>query len=182
MEIVEVKTSDLTPYPGNPRRNESAVAGVAESIRRFGFKQPLVVGPDGVIVCGHTRYEAAKRLGLDSVPCVRADGLSEEEIRAYRLLDNRLHEESRWDADLLERELGAFEFDFSPFGVDFAAALGAFDADEAEAPEPVPEPDAGEDAIPSSFELVVSCDGEQEQEELYRRLVAEGYRVRTCCL
>ena len=103
MEIVEVKTSDLTPYPGNPRRNESAVAGVAESIRRFGFKQPLVVGPDGVIVCGHTRYEAAKRLGLDAVPCVRADGLSEEEIRAYRLLDNRLHEESRWDADLLER-------------------------------------------------------------------------------
>ena len=164
MEIVEVKTSDLTPYPGNPRRNESAVAGVAESIRRFGFKQPLVIGADGVIVCGHTRYEAAKRLGLDTVPCVRADGLSEEEIRAYRLLDNRLHEESRWDAELLERE------------------LGAFDADEAEAPEPIPEPDAGEDAIPSSFELVVSCDGEQEQEELYRRLVAEGYRVRTCCL
>ncbi|MBQ2039113.1 MAG: ParB N-terminal domain-containing protein, partial [Thermoguttaceae bacterium] len=158
MEIVEVKTSDLTPYPGNPRRNESAVAGVAESIRRFGFKQPLVIGADGVIVCGHTRYEAAKRLGLETVPCVRADGLSDGEIRAYRLLDNRLHEESRWDAELLERELGAFEFDFSPFGVDFAAALGAFDPDEAEAPEPVPEPDAGEDAIPSSFELVVSCD------------------------
>ncbi|MGN1065499.1 MAG: ParB N-terminal domain-containing protein, partial [Thermoguttaceae bacterium] len=74
MEIVEVKTSDLTPYPGNPRRNEGAVSGVAESIRRFGFKQPLVIGADGVIVCGHTRYEAAKRLGLDTVPCVRADG------------------------------------------------------------------------------------------------------------
>ena len=90
MQIVEKKIEEIKPYEKNPRKNDGAVDAVANSIEQFGFRVPVVIDKDNVIVCGHTRYKAAKKLGLDTVPCVIADDLTEEQIKAYRLADNKV--------------------------------------------------------------------------------------------
>ena len=92
MQIVEKKITEIKQYEKNPRKNDSAVDAVASSISQFGFKNPSVIDKDNVIVCGHTRYKAAKKLRLDTVPCVIADDLTEEQIKAYRLADNKVSE------------------------------------------------------------------------------------------
>ena len=98
-------------------KNDRAVDGVAESIKKFGFQQPIVVDKDGVIVAGHTRYKAALKLGLATVPCVRADLLNKEEAKAYRILDNKLNELSGWDFEALSNELASFQFNIEGFDV-----------------------------------------------------------------
>lgn len=104
MEIVDIAVKDLVPYDKNPRRNDEAAVKVAESIKQFGFKIPLVVDRNNVVVCGHTRLKAAKKLKLKTVPCIRADDLSEDQIKAFRLVDNRTAEIAEWDfADSDER-------------------------------------------------------------------------------
>ncbi len=119
MQIVEKKINDIKPYEKNPRKNDNAVDAVANSIKEFGFKVPVVIDKDNVIVCGHTRYKAAQKLGLDVVPCVVADDLTEEQIKAYRLADNKVAELAEWDIDLLGEELdGIFDIDMSDFGFD----------------------------------------------------------------
>lgn len=119
MRIVYKKLEDLVPYENNPRDNQEAVQFVAASIREFGFKVPIVVTGDGVIVAGHTRYLAAKQLGLSEVPCIEADDLTEEQVRAYRLADNKTAEMSAWDEEKLEQELAAVTmFDMGEFGFD----------------------------------------------------------------
>ena len=121
MQIVEKGIKDIKPYEKNPRKNDSAVDAVANSIKEFGFRVPVVIDKDGVIVCGHTRYKAAKKLGLDKVPCVIADDLTEEQIKAYRLADNKVSELAEWDIDLLGEELdGIFDIDMSDFGFDLS--------------------------------------------------------------
>ena len=105
MEIKEIALSELKPYDKNPRRNDKAVSGVLKSIQTFGFKIPLVVDKDNVIVCGHTRYKAAQKLGLEKVPCIIADDLSEEQIKAFRLVDNKTAELAEWDLEKLDKEL-----------------------------------------------------------------------------
>lgn len=119
MNYEELALNELKPYERNPRKNDRAVDGVAESIKQFGFKQPIVVDKNNVIVAGHTRYKAAKKLGLTIVPVVRADDLTEKQVKAYRILDNKLNELSYWDFDLLDVELADFDFDFEPFNVEF---------------------------------------------------------------
>lgn len=118
MVIEDIPISAVKPYEKNPRKNDKAVDGVAESIKQFGFKQPIVIDKNGVIVAGHTRYKAALKLGLDTVPCVRADDLTQKQIKAYRILDNKLNELSSWDFETLGEELETFEFDFEPFDVE----------------------------------------------------------------
>ena len=121
MDVIEKKLKDIKPYEKNPRKNDSAVDAVANSIREFGFKVPVVIDKDGVIVCGHTRYKAAKKLKLDTVPCVIADDLTDEQIKAYRLADNKVSELAEWDIDLLGEELdGIFDIDMSDFGFDLS--------------------------------------------------------------
>ena len=105
MEILTLPLDQITPYDRNPRRNDHAVDAVAASIREFGFKVPLVIDAQGVIVTGHTRYKAAQKLGLATVPCIRADDLTPEQIRAFRLADNKVAELADWDDDLLAGEL-----------------------------------------------------------------------------
>lgn len=120
MEIVYKKLREIKPYERNPRKNEESIDRVAESIREFGFKQPIVIDKEGVIVCGHTRYMASKALKLDKVPCVVADDLSDEQIRAYRLADNKVAESSQWDYDLLDAELDEIlTIDMTDFGFEF---------------------------------------------------------------
>lgn len=106
------------PYENNPRDNDSAVEGVMNSIKEFGFKQPIVVDKAGVIVVGHTRYKAAERLGLKEVPVIVADDLSPYQVAAYRLADNKVSEASDWNFSLLDKEIESLEdyFDMSNFG------------------------------------------------------------------
>ena len=112
-----ISVSDLKPYAKNPRKNDNAVDAVAASIREFGFKVPLVIGADNTVVAGHTRLKAAKKLGLMDVPCVVADDLTDEQLRAYRLADNKSAEIAEWDLDLLGPELdGIFDIDMAEFG------------------------------------------------------------------
>lgn len=117
--ITQKKLDEIIPYEKNPRKNENAVDFVANSIREFGFKQPIVLDKNNVIICGHTRYKAAKNLGLKEVPCIVAQDLSEEQIKAYRIADNKVSEFSEWDNDLLLEELSDLKgIEMSDFGME----------------------------------------------------------------
>ena len=117
MNIVNKRIDEIAPYEKNPRINKDAVKYVANSIREFGFKVPIVLDGNGVIVAGHTRYKAAKKLKMEEVPCIIADDLTEEQIKAFRLADNKAAEIAEWDFDLLSEELGnLMDFDMTMFG------------------------------------------------------------------
>lgn len=116
MQIVEKSLNELTPYKNNPRKNDNAVDAVAASIKAFGFKIPIVIDKEGVIVCGHTRAKAAKKLKIKTVPCVIADDLTEDEIKAFRLADNKVGELAEWDLPALDVELADIDFDMGEFG------------------------------------------------------------------
>ena len=116
MQIIDKRVEDLIPYENNPRINDGAVDAVAASISRFGWKVPLVIDKNNVVVTGHTRLKAAKALGLDIVPCILADDLSEEQVRAFRLVDNKTGELAGWDFGALEEELADLTIDLSDFG------------------------------------------------------------------
>lgn len=105
MEIIYKKLSELRPYKNNPRKNINAIPFVTESIRNFGFRNPIIIDKNNVIVCGHTRLASAKELGLEEVPCIVADDLSDEQVKAFRLADNKVAEMAEWDYDLLNMEL-----------------------------------------------------------------------------
>ena len=118
MQIHDISISLLREYDNNPRNNDGAVDAVAASIREFGFKVPIVIDADNVIIAGHTRVKAARKLGLKSVPCIIADDLTPEQIRAFRLADNKTAELAVWDFDKLNEELAAIDMDMSVFGFD----------------------------------------------------------------
>lgn len=117
MEIVNAAVDKLVPYENNPRNNTEAIQYVANSIKEFGFKVPLVIDSDNVVVCGHTRLLAAKQLELKDVPCVVADDLTDEQIKAFRLADNKVGEIATWDLSALVDELKDINFlDMEDFG------------------------------------------------------------------
>ena len=141
MEVIDRKVSELIPYANNPRLNDGAVDAVAASIKAFGFKVPLVVTADGVIVAGHTRLKAAQKLGLKTVPCIVADDLTPEQIKAFRLADNKVGELAEWDFEKLDLELEKLDFDMTPFGFDdLSEEETESTGDEDNVPEP-PEDD-----------------------------------------
>lgn len=119
MNITNYKVADLRPYDKNPRINDDAVELVANSIREFGFKQPIVIDKNRVIIAGHTRWKAAKKLGLNEVPCILADDLTPAQVKAYRLADNKVAEASEWDEELLAGELDDLSLDFDMSGLGF---------------------------------------------------------------
>ena len=116
MEIKMVNVEDLKPYVNNPRLNDDAVEYVANSIKQFGFKVPMVIEKENVIVAGHTRFKASLELGLKEVPCIIADDLNEEQIKAFRLADNKVSEKADWNIELLDEELNDLDIDMSEFG------------------------------------------------------------------
>ena len=105
LQIVEKDINSLVPYENNPRQNEDAVQLVANSIKEFGFRVPIIVDADNVIVAGHTRLLAAKELGLEKVPCTVVTDLTPQQVKAFRLADNKVAEASGWDYEKLEQEL-----------------------------------------------------------------------------
>lgn len=118
MEIKMIKIEDLVPYENNPRNNDGAVEYVANSIKKFGFKVPLVIDKNNVIVTGHTRYKASKQLGLTEVPCIIADDLTDKQIQAFRIADNKTNDMAEWNDDLLSIELKDVldDIDMTDFG------------------------------------------------------------------
>lgn len=119
MQIFEKALSEIKPYENNPRSNDNAVPAVVASICEFGFKVPIVIDSDGVIVCGHTRYKAAQEIGLKTVPCVIADDLTPEQVKAFRLADNKTGELATWDFEKLELETAELEtIELEKFGFD----------------------------------------------------------------
>lgn len=109
IQIILKALDELIPYENNPRNNDEAVKYVAESIKLFGFKVPMIIDKNNVIVCGHTRYKAAKELGETEVPCIIADDLTEEQIRAFRIVDNKVGEVANWDNAKLYTELSEID-------------------------------------------------------------------------
>ncbi len=105
MKVRQVPISQIQPYSNNPRIHGKAIEKVAQSIRQYGFRQPIVTDQHGVIIIGHARYYAARKLGLTHVPVHVAGDLSPAKVQALRIADNRIHEESRWDLELLQQEL-----------------------------------------------------------------------------
>ncbi|MEQ8789498.1 MAG: DNA modification methylase [Pirellulaceae bacterium] len=146
MKIELRPLSEIKPYPNNPRVNDDAVDAVAASLREFGFRQPIVVDSEGVIICGHTRWKAAQKLGLEKVPVHVAKDLSPEQIKAYRIADNQTAELAEWDYDLLPIELGelqAANYDLGLLGFDqdeLAKLLGGDLQEGLTDPDEVPEP------------------------------------------
>lgn len=118
MKIQNISISKIKPYENNPRNNTEAVQYVANSIKEFGFKQPIVIDKNFEIVAGHTRYFACKKLGIKEVSCVMADDLTDEQVKAYRIADNSTGEAATWDFDLLNVEIDGLDFDFKDFGLD----------------------------------------------------------------
>jgi site-specific DNA-methyltransferase (adenine-specific) len=118
MQIVEKKVTELKAYEKNPRKNDNAVGPVAESIKEFGFKVPIIIDKDNVIVAGHTRLKAAKKLGMKTVPCIVADDLTPQQIKAFRVADNSSAQIASWDLSLLKDELMDLDFDMSLFGLE----------------------------------------------------------------
>ena len=117
LKITYRKVEELVPYAKNPRKNKEAVDYVARSIKEFGFKNPIIIDKDDTIVAGHTRLLAAKKLKMEEVPCITADDLTEEQIKAFRLADNKTGEFADWDDDLLGQELAQiFNIDMESFG------------------------------------------------------------------
>lgn len=122
MKLQYVDIEDLTPYKGNPRINDHAVDKVAQAIKEFGFKVPIIALEDGTIVDGHLRYKSALQLGLKKVPVILANDLSETQIKAFRLSVNRVSDIAEWDTDLLKYELNVLEelnYDVDSLGFDF---------------------------------------------------------------
>ena len=135
MNIVNLKVEELIPYINNPRHNDDAVDKVAASIKEFGFKVPIVIDKDNVVVTGHTRLLASKKLGLQEVPCVIADDLSPAQIKAFRIADNKVSEYAQWDEDMLKVELEELEemnFDLDSVSIDFSDFDMALDLEDTE--------------------------------------------------
>ena len=122
MQIVNKKVDELIPYKNNPRNNDEAIPYVTASIKEFGFKNPIIIDKDNVIVAGHTRLASAKELGMEEVPCIIADDLTDEQIKAFRLADNKVAEKSLWDFNMLDKEIEELSkmedlgFDLKDFG------------------------------------------------------------------
>src|SRR5699024_3221297 len=173
MEIKNISLSELKEYENNPRLiNDEAVDRVAASIKEFGFKVPIIVDENNVIVAGHTRKLAAQSIGMDEIPVIIADDLTEEQIKAFRLADNKVAEFSEWDFDLLSDEINGLDIDMDDFGFDEIE-----EKDNVEEEEDTSSVDLDENVV-----IVVEADTESKLEEIFSELVEEGYQCRLLTL
>lgn len=184
MKVENWTLDRITPYAQNPRKNDgAAVDKVAHSIKTYGWRQPIVVDPGGVIVVGDTRYKAAHKLGLKEAPVHVATDLTPAQIKAYRLADNRVGEEAEWDQDLLKLELEELQT-MGEGGEEFDLLATGFDNDELErlmklddTLEGMPG-DPGEGRYQEQYAVVVVCSDAAHQEKVFNKLQAAGYECK----
>jgi DNA modification methylase len=172
MQITQVKIEQLKPYKNNPRKNEQSVDALAASIREFGFKVPIVIDKDYEIVSGHTRLKAAIKLGLSEVPCIIADDLTPDQIKAFRIADNKIAEMSDWDIELLGIELGEIKLDMSVFGFDNILPDGEVQEDDFII-EPPEQPKSKEGELYQLGRHYLYC-GDATSDKALARLVGGG--------
>ena len=165
MEVRNISIKDLIPYERNTKKHDKTqINNVAESIKQYGFVQPIVIDKNNVVVIGHCRLLAAKQLKMKEVPCVCVEDLTEEQVKALRIVDNKSNE-SEWDLDILPDELA--ELDLSDFDFDFGVSL---DEDDTETKE------REEIALNESISVVVECSDDEEAESIFEKLSEEGYK------
>lgn len=129
-QVEWLEINSLNPYENNARKNDATIPYLKNSIQRFGFRVPLVIGKGNVVVCGHTRLIAALELGMEKLPCVRADDLTDAELKAFRLADNKVQELSGWDFEKLDAEMKQLKIDFDGDMVDFGFGDSGFEDSE----------------------------------------------------
>lgn len=173
MKIEEIKISQLIPYANNAKiHDEKAINAVAESIKQFGFVQPVVIDKNNEIVIGHCRVLASKKLNLETVPCVCVDELTEEQVKALRLADNKTNELSDWDFNILNNELeNIIDIDMSEFGFDIN-----MDVEKSE------ERNSKEIQLKEEYNIVIECEDEEETEKIYNEMTERGYKCRVSVL
>ena len=175
--IIMLPVPEVRPYEKNPRKNAEAVKYVKASSEKFGFKQPIIVDSNRVIIAGHTRLEAAKSLGMAEVPCIVADDLTDAQVKALRLADNKVAEFSEWEMNLLGEELGELaeisDIDMGDFGFDDNLEM---DDEEENGTE-----EKGVN-LSETFQIIVECENENEQQEIFEKLSGEGYKCRLSTL
>lgn len=165
MDIKNIAVKDLIPYEKNTKKHDDVqINNVAESIKQYGFVQPLVIDKNNVVVIGHCRLLAAKKLKMADVPCVCVEDLTEEQVKALRIVDNKSNE-STWDFDFLADELT--EINLDAFNFDFGVS---FDDDDTEIKE------REEIALNESISVVVECADDEEAETIFEKLSEEGYK------
>ena len=183
LQIVSKKISEIVPYENNPRKNDKAVEFVANSIKEFGFKVPIIIDKENVVVAGHTRLKAAEQLGYKEVPCIIADDLTEEQIKAFRIADNKVADAAEWDLDKLSLELEDISLDMTEFGFgDFELTMltkdiepEGYDSDLIE--EYTQQDENGLDQGLQSFNVIISCLNEEQQSWL-KALLKEGGKLK----
>ncbi len=171
MDIIVKKLEDLKPYEYNPRDNSGAVFFVSESIKNYGFNVPIVIDTNNVIVAGHTRYLAAKKLKLKDVPCIVADGLSEAQVKAFRIADNRVAEESGWDTSKLKAELEQLsdaDYDLTKTGFEIEAIKDILCEEQAERETPIKSSATSTNAAKENIDKLVCprCGYELKDDEI----------------
>lgn len=174
MKIEQWKTQDIIPYENNPRQNDIAVDKVAMSLEQYGWQQPIVVDGDGIVIAGHTRLKAAVKLGMDKCPVVVADNLTQEQVKAYRIADNRTGELAEWDKDLLDLEIQEL------IDLDFDVELTGFSMEDLGLegdPEPSTQP-AERDQVQENFMVVIECETEEEQLSLLEKFQEDGLKCK----
>jgi len=173
LEIQYVATDDLIPYIHNSRtHSEAQVKQIAASIREFGFTNPILIDDEGTIIAGHGRVMAAKVLQLDEVPTITLGALTDAQRKAYVIADNKLALNAGWDTEVLLAEIESLQ------DLNFDTQLLGFSADELSEMLNIEEPELKEESYAEIFNIVVECDDEMEQEKIFNKLEAEGYKCR----
>lgn len=184
MSIEYLELSELKPYDKNPRVNDDAAAKLQDGIKKFGFKVPMLIDKDNVIVAGHTRYKAAQALGMKQVPCIRIEDLDENEIKAFRIADNKYGELSHWDSELLKGELSFLkdvDFDleslgFNPYELQSYLEQFTFEYGEDDGCDSTE--DSGSEGtssnLPSSGRIIICYDNDEEFDFLTEKLKLNG--------
>lgn len=172
IKIEYLPIKDLKPYERNAKKHdETQIKNVMESIKQFGMAQPLAVDKDNVLIIGHCRLIACKRLKMKEVPVVRMDELTQEQVDKLRLLDNKLNE-SEWDFDLLAEDIPTL--DFSDFDIDWGLSDDIEDEKSAKEPNDID--------YHESISVVIDCDNDEQAEDIFTKLTSEGYTCRISTL
>lgn len=184
LEIVMKKVNDITPYSANPRKNEATALKLKKSIEEFGFKNPIILDENDVVVSGHARLKAAMMLGMEEVPCTYAAGLTKDEIRAFRIADNKTAEIAGWDYDKLVDEMTSlaatgFDMDFSGFNEAEQLYYSDSDAtpDRPDRDEYRDYEDQAEADVIQSFNVAIVCESHEDKEYL-AHLIHETKRLK----
>ena len=178
-KVKEIEVEKLIPYVNNPKEHpENQIDKIASSIKNFGFTVPIIVDGANEVIAGHGRLMAAKKLGLTKVPCIVRDDLTEAQVRAFRIADNKVAESS-WDYELLAVELETFELEeLELTGFDkeeLSKILGNNEREDREHPDL-------SDEIQETFEVIIECEDELSQQEIFNKLTGEGYKCRVLTL